>query len=254
MKYKNVILEKKNRIAKLTLNRPQARNALDAALAQDIKSALEEIRHDESVDVVIFTGSGNSFCAGMDVKAVTAPRGKVVNPLPIVRDVFDLMESLEQPIIVAVNGYAVTGGFELALAGDIIIASENAVFRDTHALLGVIPGGRNTQRLPRLVGAMKAKELLFTGEPISAIEAERIGMINHVVPLEKLQEAAQEMADKVLRADVVAVKKIKSLVNQGLLTDLKAGILLEKLAFARLDEERDPEATRKRWKTYYPKA
>lgn len=246
MDYKNVILEKKDRIATLTLNRPQAKNALNAALANDIKLALQDINADSEVDVVIMTGTGNAFCAGMDLKAVSAPRGEVPDPSPPVMDVFDLLESTQQPIIAAVNGFAITGGFELALAADIIIACESAVFADTHAMVGGIPVGRNTQRLPRLVGPIKAKELLFTCKPISAREAERIGLVNQVVPDDKLQQTAREIAQRILEVDQFALRRIKQLINKGLSRDLETGILMEKLEFLTSESTRDHQATEQR--------
>jgi len=140
---------------------------------------------------------------------------------------YKALEDLSKPVIAAVNGYCFTGSFELAMCADIIIASENAVFGDTHARFGVIPGGGQTQRLPRQVGPKKAKELLFTCDTISASEAERLGIVNKVVPPEKLEEAVMEMAEKILKNIPESLRIVKFLVNEGMRMDLQAGLKME---------------------------
>jgi enoyl-CoA hydratase len=229
MTYENIILEKEKGIAKITLNRPQALNALNSAMAQELTQVLQEISKDETIDVIILTGAGRAFCAGMDLKAL----GESLEPFEAVGDVFYLLENLEPPIIAAVNGFAITGGFELALACDLIIASENAVFRDTHAQVGVTPGGGNSQRLPRLVGEKKAKELLFTSEFISAKEAERIGLINRVVPSEKLEEEVMQLATKIASQPRGMIRKLKRTVNEGMKMDFGSAMMFEQIEFRR---------------------
>jgi enoyl-CoA hydratase len=229
MTYENIILQKENGIAKLTLNRPKVLNALNSALVAELKQALQEINKDETIDVVILTGAGRAFCAGMDLKAL----GESLEPFEAVADIFYLLDNLDPPVIAAVNGFAITGGFELALACDLIVASEDAVFRDTHAQVGVIPGGGNSQRLPRLVGEKKAKELLFTSEFISAKEAERIGLINRVVPAEKLEEEVMQLAKKIASQPRDMIRKLKRTVNEGMKMNFGSAMMFEQIEFRR---------------------
>lgn len=221
MTYNKIILEKKNGIAKITLNKPQSLNAVDEELLSELVAALDDIEKDASVNVVILTGAGRAFSAGRDLKGVLEGREWAGGAR------YRALEDLSKPVIAAVNGHCFTGSFELVMCADIIIASENAVFGDTHARFGITPGGGQTQRLPRQIGAKKAKELLFTCDTISASEAERIGIVNKVVPPEKLEEAATEMAEKILKNIPAAVRAIKSLVNRGMKTDLETGLKME---------------------------
>ncbi|GAH38885.1 unnamed protein product, partial [marine sediment metagenome] len=218
MTYNKIILEKKNAIAKITLNKPDALNTLDEELLSELMFALDGIEKDDSVNVVILTGAGRAFSAGRDLKGILEGREWVGGSR------YKALEDLSKPVIAAVNGYCFTGSFELVMCADIIIASENAVFGDTHARFGIIPGGGQTQRLPRQIGPKKAKELMFTCNTISASEAERIGIVNKVVPPEKLEEATMEMAEKILQNIPEALRAIKSLVNKGMQTDLETGL------------------------------
>ena len=221
MTYSKIILEKKDGIAKITLNRPEALNAMDEELLSEVVAALDDIEKDDSVNVVILTGAGRAFSAGRDLKRLLAGQEWVGGSR------YRTLEDLSKPVIAAVNGPCFTGSFELVMCADIIIASENAVFGDTHARFGITPGGGQTQRLPRQIGPKKAKELLLTCDTISATEAERIGIVNKVVPAEKLEEAAMEMAEKILKNIPEAVRTIKSLVNKGMKTDLESGLKME---------------------------
>lgn len=221
MTYKKIILEKKNAIAKITLNKPHTLNAIDEELLSELIVALGDVEKDDSVNVVILTGAGRAFSAGRDLSGILEGREKPGGAR------YKALEDLSKPVIAAVNGYCFTGSLELVMCADIIIASENAVFGDTHARFGIIPGGGQTQRLPRQIGSKKAKELLFTCDTISATEAERIGMVNKVVPPEKLEEAALEMAEKILKNVPETVRAIKSLVNKGMKTDLETGLKIE---------------------------
>jgi len=221
MIYENIILEKKDGIAKVILNRPHALNAITEGLLSDLVGALNDIEKDDSVQVVILTGAGKAFSAGRDVDGVLEGR-----EFPGASR-YRALEELSKPVIAAVNGACFTGSFELVLCADIIIASEKAVFADTHARFGIIPGGGQTQMLPRLIGSKKAKELLFTCDPLSAHEAERLGIVNKVVAPEKLDEAAREMADKILRNIPEAVRTMKRLINEGMKKDFETGLALE---------------------------
>jgi len=221
MSYSKITLEKKNGIARIALNRPEVLNAVDEELLAQLVAALDEIEKDDSVGVVILTGAGRAFSAGRDLKGVLEGREWVGGSR------YRALEELSKPVIAAINGPCFTGSFELAMCADIIIASENAVFGDTHARFGITPGGGQTQRLPRLIGAKKAKELLFTCETISASEAERIGIVNKVVPADKLEEVAVEMAQKILKNIPEAIRNIKLLINSSTKTDLETGLKME---------------------------
>jgi len=219
--YDNIIVEKAKGVARIILNRPQARNAVTEALLSDLVSAVEDIAKDDSVHVVILTGAGKTFSAGRDLKGVLEGREWAGGSR------YKVLEDLSKPVIAAVNGFCFTGSLELVMCADIVIAAEDAIFADTHARFGIIPGGGQTQRLPRYIGPRRAKELLFACEQISAREAERLGIVNKVVPPEQLEQAAMEMAEKILKNIPEAVSQIKSLINRGMKTDLETGLRLE---------------------------
>ena len=230
MGFENIIVEKKEGMAKITLNRPQVLNALNQQTFSEIQAALDDIGRDDSVGVVLLTGAGRAFSAGLDIKTISAPGeggdvGAEINRLA--RGTIEAIESLPKPVVAMVNGHCLTGALEVALACDMIIAAENAIFGDTHARWGLRPTWGLSQRLPRAVGVMKAKELSFTAEMISAQEAERIGLINKVVPAERLEEAAQELAGKMLNNSRGSVAAYKTLINQGMKADLATGLKIE---------------------------
>lgn len=226
MAYENITVEKKGEgIVKITLNRPHVLNALSNALFDELQLALEDIQRDDTVAVVILTGAGRAFSAGRDLK--TAEDFVVFERLA--RSVLSSLEELGPPVIAAVNGFAITGGFELALACDIVVASESALFRDTHAQVGILPGGGNTQRLPRLIGEKKAKEIMFASEFISATEAEAMGLVNQVVPPEKLEEEVMLLARKIVTQPKDMIRKLKQMINEGMKMDLKAAMMFEQL-------------------------
>ena len=247
MKSKFVILEKRDRVAWLTLNRPEVLNALDTPLLLALRAALEAIARDQEIDVVVLTGAGKAFCSGMDLKALGQPR-KAGEPdaLQVAVEVFDMLEALDRPVIGAINGYAITGGLELALACDLLVASENAVFGDTHARVGILPGGGDSQKLPRLVGLPRGKEMLFASRFVSAREAEAWGLVSRVVPAEKLQEAVAELAGKISANHQPTVRRLKALVNQGRRLDLGSALMLERLEFHRGLQARRPEEVEER--------
>jgi len=247
MKSKFVILEKRDRVAWLTLNRPEVLNALDTPLLLALRASLEAIARDQEIDVVVLTGAGKAFCSGMDLKALGQPR-KAGEPdaLQVAVEVFDMLEALDRPVIGAINGYAITGGLELALACDLLVASENAVFGDTHARVGILPGGGDSQKLPRLVGLPRGKEMLFASRFVSAREAEAWGLVSRVVPAEKLQEAVAELAGKISANHQPTVRRLKALVNQGRRLDLGSALMLERLEFHRGLQARRPEEVEER--------
>lgn len=232
MDFSNIIYEKKEGLAKITLNRPDVLNALDPKTLEEIGEALEDIENDISVRVAVITANGRAFCTGADLAGIASippdkPRDYF---LRLWNKVFSAIENVSVPVIAAVNGMAYAGGLELVMVCDLAIASEEAKLSDQHANRGLIPGGGASQRLPRLIGIRKAKELLYTGDRISPAEAERLGLINKVVPADKLEEATNEMVTKLLAKSPMALKAVKKLVNRGMESSLDAGLEMEMLA------------------------
>lgn len=228
MNYQRWLIKRTNGIVTLTVNRPEVRNALDNLSWQELDSILADIAKDTQIRVVIITGAGQeAFAAGADVEwLLTRPVIEAWDPG--VQGVLDALESLPQPTIAAVNGYALGGGCELALACDLRIASENACFGLTEIGVGIIPGGGGTQRLPRLIGATRAKEMIFLGVLLKADEAQRIGLVNRVCLQTELLSVAEELALRLLKRAPLAVRMAKQAINHGLQTDLKAGLAYEK--------------------------
>lgn len=225
MEFQHIIVEKKDGIAKIVLNRPQVLNAMNLQMLSELVVALEEADRDEDVRVIVLTGAGRAFSAGRDMKEVGTTDFRPG------RRAYETIENLKKPVIAAVNGYCYTGAVELVLCCDMIVASEGAIFGDTHARYGLVHGGGGTQRLPRLLGLMKAKELMLTCEPITAQEAERIGLVNKVVPADKLEEAVEDLARKIMNNSSTSIATIKSLANQSARLDLAAGLELERAAY-----------------------
>ena len=231
MDFKNIILERKDGIARIALNRPDALNALDVAALLELQRALGAIRDDGSVGVVVLTGVGRAFCAGADLKSISGLKieggniGDEINAAA--RGVIQAMEELPKPIIAMVNGFCLTGGLEIAMGCDMIIASENSKFADTHARVGLRPSWGLSQKLPRAVGIMKAKELSFTAEMISAVEAERIGLISKVVTVEELEPTVKALAASILRNSGDTIAAYKELINRGFREDLATGLKIE---------------------------
>ncbi|ODS40711.1 MAG: crotonase [Candidatus Altiarchaeales archaeon WOR_SM1_79] len=242
MELKNVTVEKENNIGIVSINRPNALNALNSETLSDIRTAVKSFADDSEVGVVIITGAGDkAFVAGADIKEMKdmTPM-EARNFMHFGQGVFNDVENLPKPTIAAVNGFALGGGCELALSCDMILASENAKFGLPEVTLGIHPGFGGTQRLPRLVGAAKAKELIFTGEMIDAEEAKSIGLVNKVVPQEKLMDEAKDLAKKILKNGLIAIRLVKSAINAGLNVPLEKGLAYEAetqgLAFATEDK------------------
>lgn len=233
--------EQKGHVAILTIDRQEALNALSADVLKDLSAALDDVAANDEAYVVVITGAGRSFVAGADIgemKPLTAVEGKDWGRFG--NDVFLKVENLSKPVIAAVNGFALGGGCELAMACDIRIATKKSKFGQPEVNLGIIPGGGGTQRLQRLVGIGKAKELIFTGDIISAEEAERIGLIEKVVEDGAVLEAAIEMAKKIKAKGPVAVTLAKQAINVGANTDLYSGLCFERysqaIAFSTADK------------------
>jgi enoyl-CoA hydratase/carnithine racemase len=222
-----------NGIAIVTLNRPEAANALSTALLNELSELLGHLAFRKDVRVVIVTGAGEKvFCAGADLKERAGMNEtEVRKTVALIRETINQVEQLPQPVIAALNGSAFGGGLELALACDIRVAADTAQLGLTETSLGIIPGAGGTQRLPRLIGTGKAKELIFTAKRITAKEAEQIGLIEYAVPSAQLMEKALEIAGQIAANAPIAVRQAKLAVNRGLDVDLATGLRLEQMAY-----------------------
>jgi enoyl-CoA hydratase len=229
----NVILEKKGRVAVLVINRPQALNALNKDTLLDIQRGVEDVRDDDSIDVLIITGAGDrAFVAGADITFMVEMQPmEARNFGQLGSEVLRLIETMEKPVIAAINGFCLGGGCELAMACDFRICSEKAKFGQPEVGLGVTPGFGGTQRLPRIVGIGMAKQLLYTGDIINANEALRIGLVNYVVPSEDLMSNVMEIAKKIASRGQTSVRLCKAVVNAGMQTDIDSALVIEKDAF-----------------------
>lgn len=229
MEYKNVIFEKEPPLATLTINRPDVRNALNQETCREIQEVLKEVSEDDDVRVLIITGAGEkAFIAGADVKALRdrSMSKTLDNEFQyLLRD----LETLNKPVIAAINGFALGGGCEVALACDIRIASENAKFGQPEINLGIMPGAGGTQRLARLVGVGMAKELIFTGRIIDPPEALQIGLINRIVPPDELMDTVKEMADGMGQKSPFTLGVAKQVINSALDSDITTGLTIERL-------------------------
>ncbi len=233
LNYNYVKLEKKNNIAYLTINRPDALNALNQDVLNDIKSAFEDMRSDDEIKAVIMTGEGRAFVAGADISQMR-DQSMLEGRKFIVfgQSVMNMIENFEKPVIAAVNGFALGGGCELCMAADIRIASAKAKFGQPELGLGIIPGFGGTQRLSRLVGKGMAKYLIYTADMIDAAEALRIGLVEKVTEPEKLIEECEAIANKIISKAPVAVEMAKLAINKGLEMGLNLGIDYEAELFA----------------------
>jgi len=231
MNYEAIIYEKRNGIAKITLNRPEALNALNRAMITEIGNALEDAEKDNAVRVVVLTGKGRAFCSGMDLKFVSEKIKTLADQQELFRYtkrlISDAIENMGKPVIAAVNGFALAGGFEITLVCDLVFASEDAFLGDQHINYGLVGPGGSTQKTPRLVGPRRAKEIIFTGKRLSAHEAERIGLVNRVVPPDELERAAEDMAAELAQKSPVALRIDKMLINRALETNAVNGSELE---------------------------
>ncbi|OQP07252.1 enoyl-CoA hydratase [Geobacillus sp. 46C-IIa] len=222
-----------NGIAIVTLNRPEAANALSRALLLELGSLLQEVKFRKDVRVVILTGAGEKvFCAGADLKErVGMNETEVRQAVALISKTINEVEKVPQPVIAALNGSAFGGGLELALACDIRFAADDIQLGLTETSLGIIPGAGGTQRLPRLVGIGKAKELIFAAKRITAKEAERIGLVEYAVPRAELMERALELARQIAENAPIAVRQAKRAVQSVFNVDLETGLAIEQLAY-----------------------
>ncbi len=233
MEFKTILFEKKDSLAWITLNRPEVRNAQNDTVRSEISQALEDCRDDDGVWIIIITGAGDkAFSAGADISEFPKRAPADILKGKGIKRMTDLLREIPKPAIAMVNGLALGGGCELAMACDIIIASENAQFGQPEINVGVIPGAGGTQVLPRLVGEKKAKEMVFTGGFISAQEALSWGLINKVVPADKLKDAVLETAKAMMRHSPAILKLCKLAINKSLDVPLIVGMDYERDLFA----------------------
>jgi enoyl-CoA hydratase len=221
-------MRREDGVLTLTLNRPEARNALNLALTEALVNALNEFETDDSLKVLIVTGADPAFCAGLDLNDFSAPDA----PRSRVAEMIDMWPRVKKPVIAAVNGAAVTGGLELAMGCDFIIASERARFADTHTKIGALAGGGMTSRLPHLVGQRWAKQISFTSDPIDAATALRIGLVNEVTPHDQLMVRVRDMARTIASRQPDLIATVKRVIDDGALGSLQEALRIEKAALA----------------------
>lgn len=232
MNFKNILFEKTEGIATITINRPEKRNALNKETRLELREILEELKRDQEIRVAILTGAGDkAFISGADISEL-----REMTPLDMYnflttlgQQLYTDFENLDIPVIAMINGFCLGGGCELAIACDIRIAADTAKFGLPEAILGIIPGGGATQRLPRLIGIGKTKELIFTGNLIDAKEAERIGLVNKVVPLEKLKEEVTNLAKNIVEKSPIALRMAKKAINRNTESTLDMGLVYEQM-------------------------
>ena len=230
MNYKNIIYDKKGAVAKITLNRPEVLNCLNKAMVIEIGDALDDADKDDSIRTIVITGNGKAFCTGMDLKFAK----EELNTIQAQHEFFIFaneimmrkLEKIRKPVIAAINGMAIAGGFELMLNVDLVIAAENAIIGDYHMQRGLLAAGGAYFRLPILIGMRRAKELMFTGKTITAIEAEKIGLVNRAVPQDMLESTVDSLAEELAEKSPVAMKIAKSLINNTVLVDAEARLEL----------------------------
>lgn len=226
--YETILVERRERVAIITINRPEKRNALNIQTRAEGAAILDELRDDDSIRVVIFTGAGDkAFIAGADIGEFAERTALQQRAIMFERGLFNAIDSFPKPVIAMVNGYCLGGGCELALACDIRIASDTASFGQPEINLGIIPGGGGTQRLPRLVGEGKAMEMILTGEIINAQEAFRCGLVNQVVPADHLEAKTMEIANRIAEKSPIALRLAKEAVKLASRSNLDEGLRRE---------------------------
>lgn len=230
MTYENILLETTGRVGVITLNRPQALNALNSATMTEVTKAVTEYDNDEAIGAIVITGSEKAFAAGADIKEMSTKSATEM----YTQDFFagwDVLTRARTPIIAAVNGYALGGGCELAMMCDIIIAGDTAKFGQPEVNLGVTPGMGGSQRLTRAIGKSKAMEMCLTGRQMGAEEAERSGLVSRVVPAQELVQAAKELAEEIAQKSLVATTMIKEQINAVDELSLSQGLMYERRTF-----------------------
>jgi enoyl-CoA hydratase len=232
-RYETILVERRGSVAIITINRPEKRNALNIQSRAEGAAVLDELRADESVRVVVFTGAGDkAFIAGADIAEFADRTAITQREVMLERGLFNAIDTFPKPVIAMVNGYCLGGGCELALACDVRIASDKASFGQPEINLGIIPGGGGTQRLTRLVGEGKAMELILTGAIIDAQTAFNLGLVNHVVPAEQLEAKTMEIANRIAEKSPIALRLAKEAIKLASRSNLDEGLRREVDLFA----------------------
>ena len=231
--YETLLVERRERVCLITINRPEKRNALNIKTREEGARVLDELRDDEGVGVVVFTGAGDkAFIAGADIAEFAGRTALTQRDVMVARSLFNAIDNFPKPVIAMINGYCLGGGCELALACDLRLASETASFGQPEINLGIIPGGGGTQRLTRLIGEGKAMELILTGEIINAHTAFNIGLVNMVVPAADLEAKTMEIANRIAEKSPVALRMAKEAVKLASRSNLDEGLRREVDLFA----------------------
>ena len=238
----NILLDKRGRVALLTINRPDKLNALNIATRRELADALDELRDDHEIRVVVLTGAGEkAFVAGADINEFAGRTAVQQRAVMKAKSIFTAAEEFPKPLIAMINGFCLGGGCELALSCDLRIASDRARFGQPEINLGIIPGGGGTQRLTRLVGEGKAMQMILTGEMIDAAEAHRLGLVNEVYPAAELEAKTFELANRIAEKSPVALAMAKTAVKNAARTTLQTGLDAEidlfALCFSSADKE-----------------
>lgn len=230
-----------NHVAIVTLNRPKQANALSLSLLEELQEVWKQLRENSDVRVVILTGAGEkAFCAGADLKERAGMNeAEVRRAVTLIRETVNQVEQLPQPVIAAINGIALGGGTELCLACDIRIASETATLGLTETSLAIIPGAGGTQRLPRLVGLGRAKELIYTARRITGVEAKEYGLVEDTVQADELFPKALEIAERIAQNGPIAIKAAKQAISEGMQVDLQSGLQVEMKAYETIIPTKD---------------
>lgn len=231
MTYENIIVERKDRVGVITLDRPKALNALCAALIDELGQALDDLEADDGIGCILLTGSEKAFAAGADIKEMKEKGFRDVMAEDFITVGWERVARTRKPVVAAVAGYALGGGCEVAMMADMIVAADNAKFGQPEITLGTIPGAGGTQRLTRAVGKAKAMDLCLTGRMMDAEEAERSGLVARVVPLDKLREEALSAAETIAAMSLPATLMAKEAVNRAFESTLAEGVKFERRAF-----------------------
>ena len=231
MSYENILVETHGRVGLITLNRPDALNALNAALVNDIGAALDDYESDDEIGAIVITGSDKAFAAGADIKEMQSKTYMQAYRQDFITDGWERVASCRKPVIAAVAGFALGGGCEVAMMCDFILAADNAKFGQPEIKLGIIPGAGGTQRLTRFVGKSKAMEMCLTGRMMDAEEAERAGLVSRIVPLADLKAEAIKVAGEIAGMSLPITMMAKECVNRAYQSTLSEGVLFERRVF-----------------------
>jgi enoyl-CoA hydratase len=235
MKYSHILYTKENSIARIIINRPESRNALNIKVREEIRTIVGELQRDDHVRVAIFTGAGDeAFISGADISMFkgATPLAMEEYASTLGQALYTSIENLDIPVIAMINGLCLGGGLELAMCCDLRIASEKAKFGQVEINVGIIPGGGGTARLPRLIGVGRAKDMIFTGKIIDADEAGRIGLVEKVVPYDRLKEEVDRLANNITKKSPILIKLAKKTINKAMYTDLASALNYEKAMFS----------------------